>query len=300
MKDWSALRLRDRIEPDLRVLFVGINPGVRSALTGHHFAGFSNRFWKLVVDSGLVPEPITYTDDHRLLEWGLGITNLIARPTPGINDLRGAEYVEGWKILDKKIARYRPAVVALVGVTLYRAIVPLLGVSRQAQLPEEAGRSTGISRRLAPARHPWREAVRAAEPKRPKCQLQLRRDARRLSRAGSIHRRQLPTYSVSGSVSIHHSHVRACRPSLATPRPGERWDKTTKRGFTRICRGRARRPRPARGGQEPGSLTSRRSRAGRFVSDPGSCPHPRAARARPLAARRSDARPVAPIRGNRR
>ena len=125
--DWSGLRLRDRIEPDLRVLFVGINPGVRSAVTGHHFAGFSNRFWKLLADSGLVPEPITYKDDERLLEWGLGITNLIARPTPGINDLRGAEYVEGWKILDRKIAKYRPGVVALVGVTLYRAILPLLG-----------------------------------------------------------------------------------------------------------------------------------------------------------------------------
>jgi double-stranded uracil-DNA glycosylase len=123
---WSELRLRDRIAPDLRVLFVGINPGVRSAVTGHHFAGFSNRFWKLLRESKLVPEPITYEDDERLVEWQLGITNLIARPSPGINDLRPAEYVEGWKILSKKIRRYRPAVVALVGVTLYRAILPLL------------------------------------------------------------------------------------------------------------------------------------------------------------------------------
>ena len=108
------------------MLFVGINPGVRSALTGHHFAGFSNRFWKLLRESTLVPEPITYEDDRRLVEWQLGITNLIARPSPGINDLRPAEYVEGWTILSKKIRRYRPAVVALVGVTLYRAILPLL------------------------------------------------------------------------------------------------------------------------------------------------------------------------------
>jgi double-stranded uracil-DNA glycosylase len=108
------------------VLFVGINPGVRSAVSGHHFAGFSNRFWKLLRESRLVPEPITYEDDRRLLEWQLGVTNLIARPSPGINDLRPAEYVEGWKILSKKIRRYRPAIVALVGVTLYRAILPLL------------------------------------------------------------------------------------------------------------------------------------------------------------------------------
>ena len=126
VSDWSQLRLRDRIAPDVRVLFVGINPGVRSAVTGHHFAGFSNRFWKLLRESKLVPEPITYEDDGRLVEWQLGITNLIARPSPGINDLRPAEYIEGWNILSRKIRRYKPAVVALVGVTLYRAILPLL------------------------------------------------------------------------------------------------------------------------------------------------------------------------------
>ena len=126
VSDWSQLRLRDRIAPDVQVLFVGINPGVRSAVTGHHFAGFSNRFWKLLRESKLVPEPITYEDDGRLVEWQLGITNLIARPSPGINDLGPAEYIDGWKILSRKIRRYRPAVVALVGVTLYRAILPLL------------------------------------------------------------------------------------------------------------------------------------------------------------------------------
>lgn len=110
----------------MRVLFVGINPGVRSALTGHHFAGYSNRFWKLLSESGLVPEPITYLDDGRLPEWGFGITNLIARPSPGIGDLSPREYVEGWETLDRKIRRYRPKVLALVGVTLYRAVLPLL------------------------------------------------------------------------------------------------------------------------------------------------------------------------------
>lgn len=108
------------------MLFVGINPGVRSAITGHHFAGYSNRFWKLLSESQLTPETLTYKDDVRLPVWKLGITNLIARPSPGINDLRPAEYIEGWKLLDRKIRRYRPEVVALVGVTLYRAILPML------------------------------------------------------------------------------------------------------------------------------------------------------------------------------
>lgn len=124
--DWAHRRLKDRIKPGVRVLFVGINPGVRSAQTGHHFAGYSNRFWKLLWDSRLVPEPITYVDDGRLPEFGFGITNLIARPSRGIGDLVPAEYVEGWKILDGKIRRYRPEVVAFVGVTLFRAIEPLL------------------------------------------------------------------------------------------------------------------------------------------------------------------------------
>ena len=124
--DWADLRLTDRIRPGVRVLLVGINPGVRSAQTGHHFAGPSNRFWKLLYASGLVPEPITYEDDGRLPEWGLGITNLVARPSPGIDDLRPSEYVAGWKTLEEKIGRYRPEIVAFVGVTLYRALWKVL------------------------------------------------------------------------------------------------------------------------------------------------------------------------------
>lgn len=124
--DWSHLRLKDRIKPGVRVLFVGINPGVRSAQTGHHFAGPSNRFWKLLREARLVPEPLTFEEDGRLPEFGFGITNLVARPSPGINDLKPIDYVDGWKVLEKKIRKYRPEVVALVGVTLYRAILPLV------------------------------------------------------------------------------------------------------------------------------------------------------------------------------
>jgi double-stranded uracil-DNA glycosylase len=123
---WETLRLQDRIEPGVRVLFVGINPGVRSAVTGHHFAGPSNRFWKLLYEARLVPEPFTHEDDLRLPELGLGVTNLVARPSPGIDVLKPAEYVAGWGILERKIERYRPTVIALVGITLWRAILPLV------------------------------------------------------------------------------------------------------------------------------------------------------------------------------
>jgi TDG/mug DNA glycosylase family protein len=114
--------LRDRVRLPVRVLFVGINPGIRSAETGHHFAGYSNRFWKLLYDSKLVPEPITTYDDARLPEWGYGITNLVPRATPGIDTLRSDEYVAGARALKKKVRRWKPEVVALVGVTLYRVV----------------------------------------------------------------------------------------------------------------------------------------------------------------------------------
>ena len=106
------------------MLFVGINPGIRSSLTGHHFAGFSNRFWKLLYESKLVPEQISYLDDDRLPEWGYGVTNIVARPTPGIDTLEAHEYVAGRSRLRAKVRRHDPAVVAMVGVTVFRAMFP--------------------------------------------------------------------------------------------------------------------------------------------------------------------------------
>jgi TDG/mug DNA glycosylase family protein len=114
--------LKDRIRPPVRVLLVGINPGIRSAQVGHHFAGASNRFWKLLYESRLVPEPIGFADDHRLPDWGFGITNLIPRPTPGIDTLHPEEYVAGARALRRKVRRVKPEVVAFVGVTLFRSV----------------------------------------------------------------------------------------------------------------------------------------------------------------------------------
>ena len=139
-------------------MFVGINPGIRSALTGHHFAGFSNRFWKVLYESGLVPERITFEDDDRLPDWGFGITNIIPRATPGIDTLSADEYVRGGKRLLAKIRRFRPDVVALVGVTVFRAMFPehrgrvAIGLQTQAidgtaifVLPNTSGRNANFS-----------------------------------------------------------------------------------------------------------------------------------------------------------
>src|SRR5438045_2420826 len=114
--------LRDCVRQPVRALFVGINPGMRSAAVGHHFAGPSNRFWKLLYESKLVPEPIRSEDDHRLCEWGYGITNLVARATPGIDTLERVEYAAGADTLRRKVRRWKPEVVAFVAVTLFRSL----------------------------------------------------------------------------------------------------------------------------------------------------------------------------------
>jgi TDG/mug DNA glycosylase family protein len=118
----ERLRLTDRIGPQLRILFVGINPGVRSAVTNHHFAGYSNRFWNLLFEAGLTPVPLRAEDDVRLPEWGYGVTNLVPRPTPGIDTLRPDEFARGLRTLRRKLRLWKPPLVALVGVTLYRSI----------------------------------------------------------------------------------------------------------------------------------------------------------------------------------
>jgi len=122
--------LTDRVGPGLRILFVGINPGLRSAATGHHFAGYSNRFWKLLFESNLTPEPLTFQDDWRLPDWGLGLTNIIQRPSSGIDMLKPREYVAGRKRLIATVNRYRPHSVALLGVTIYRTLFPEYRIGR--------------------------------------------------------------------------------------------------------------------------------------------------------------------------
>ncbi len=153
--------LRDRVRPPVRVLFVGINPGMRSDAIGHHFAGFSNRFWKLLFESGLVPEPIGTEEDGRLPEWGYGLTNLVGRATPGIDSLSAGEFVAGERTLRRKVRRWRPKIVAFVGITLYRTIfkVPLAtpvacGLQRERfegarvfVLPNPSGRNANFSYR---------------------------------------------------------------------------------------------------------------------------------------------------------
>jgi double-stranded uracil-DNA glycosylase len=132
-------RLRDCIQPGVLVLFVGINPGLRSAQTGHHFAGHSNRFWRLLHESGLVSAPLTYREDRRLPEWRLGLTNIIGRCTAGIDVLDPDEYRYGVASLKRKIIRYQPHIVALLGVTIFRM---LFSAKEHTKSPVDLGLTT--------------------------------------------------------------------------------------------------------------------------------------------------------------
>jgi double-stranded uracil-DNA glycosylase len=123
-------RLPDCVKPPVDVLFVGINPGMRSAALGHHFAGYSNRFWSLLFESKLIPERIAHEADRRLPEWGFGITNVVPRATPGIDTIAPSEYAEGARGLKRKIRRWRPRVVACVGVTVFRSLFAATGKVR--------------------------------------------------------------------------------------------------------------------------------------------------------------------------
>ena len=116
--------LPDYINKDVRVLFVGINPGLRSAALGHHFAGYSNRFWKLLNESKLVPVPLTYHEDSRLPEWELGLTNIVSRPTSGSHSLSPKDYQIGRAGLAAKIRKHRISIIALLGITLLPVLFP--------------------------------------------------------------------------------------------------------------------------------------------------------------------------------
>jgi TDG/mug DNA glycosylase family protein len=111
--------LPDYLSRDLDLLFVGINPGRRSADTGHHYAGRGNHFWPLVYESGLVPEPLSYEDDLRTPEFGIGLTNLVARASPTMDDLSLEEMREGAARLREKILRYQPRIVCFNGKRIF-------------------------------------------------------------------------------------------------------------------------------------------------------------------------------------
>lgn len=113
--------LPDVIATGLHVLFCGINPGLYTAAVGHHFARPGNRFWPALYKAGFTDRLLAPHEEHELLSLGYGITNLVARATNSAAELATEEYVQGAKILERKLLRYRPRCVAFIGIGAYRA-----------------------------------------------------------------------------------------------------------------------------------------------------------------------------------
>lgn len=141
-----AKPLPDVVAPDLDILFCGINPSLLSAARGHHFARPGNRFWPALHLAGLTPRQLTPDEDRELLEFGLGVTNVVARPTRTAAELGAAELREGAVALAELVSRYRPRVLAVLGVTAWRTAFaqPLATIGRQ---PEQVG---GVETWVAP------------------------------------------------------------------------------------------------------------------------------------------------------
>ena len=112
--------LRDVIAPGLRVLFCGINPGLYSTAVGHHFGRPGNRFWKALHASGFTPRLFSPSEDKALLAVRIGITNLCPRTTASSDELTAAELERGGRALVAKVRRYRPGVLAILGIGAYR------------------------------------------------------------------------------------------------------------------------------------------------------------------------------------
>ncbi|MEP7105500.1 MAG: mismatch-specific DNA-glycosylase, partial [Chloroflexota bacterium] len=122
--DLEAARERlveDVLAPHLRVVLCGINPGLYTAWTGHHFARPGNRFWKALHLSGFTPRLFAPSEQHLLPALGLGLTNLVPRASARADELSPAELVAGAAALREKLRRHRPAWLAVLGAGAFRA-----------------------------------------------------------------------------------------------------------------------------------------------------------------------------------
>jgi mismatch-specific thymine-DNA glycosylase len=111
--------LPDYLRSGMKLVIVGCNPGDRSARGGHYYAGRGHEFWPMLYESGVLPEVLEHRDDKRMIEFGVGLTDLVKRPTRGIEELRREEFSEGRILLAQKLNQYAPQVIAFNGKTAY-------------------------------------------------------------------------------------------------------------------------------------------------------------------------------------
>ena len=111
--------LPDHLRKGMRLVIVGCNPSESSVRVGHYYAGRGNEFWPILYESGVVPEPFDYHDDKRVIEFGVGLTDLVKRPTKGVDELKREDYAEGRIVLSQKLEEFTPHVVAFNGKLTY-------------------------------------------------------------------------------------------------------------------------------------------------------------------------------------
>lgn len=148
--------LPDYLRKGMKLIMVGSNPGDRSARVGHYYAGRGNEFWPIMYESGVIPEPIGYEDDRRVVEFGIGMTDLVKRPTRGVEELERQEFAEGRVLLAQKLEELRPKVIAFNGKMVYEKFAGReckLGLQKEqlygAQvfvLPSTSGQNAGTER----------------------------------------------------------------------------------------------------------------------------------------------------------
>jgi len=130
----------DVIAPDLQILFCGINPGLYSAAVRHHFARPGNRFWPALHAAGFTDRLLSPFEEHELLSYGYGITNVVERSTATADELSATELAEGGRRLEAKVRHYHPCFLAVLGIGAYRTAFgrPKASLGRQ---PESLGDS---------------------------------------------------------------------------------------------------------------------------------------------------------------
>src|ERR1700683_5143891 len=111
--------LPDYLRRGMKMILVGGNPGDRSARVGHYYAGRGNQFWPLLFQSGILPELLDHKDDKRVIEFGIGMTDLVNRPTHGVEEIERQEFAEGRIVLAQKLEEFAPRVIAFNGKMTY-------------------------------------------------------------------------------------------------------------------------------------------------------------------------------------
>lgn len=119
----------DHLDYGLQIVFIGFNPSLRSGEIGHHYANPRNNFWRILFQSGLTPRLYDPSEDRDLLKLGYGFTNIVARPTRGVEDITRDEYREGREILRTKLETYRPQIACFVGKGVYTELTRRIKVS---------------------------------------------------------------------------------------------------------------------------------------------------------------------------